>query len=82
MAKLEVESDEQPVFRVETKREFRLELVLSESIPESLFREETKRESELVLSESIPESRVELVALSLLESVLSLDPQLPPGSSV
>ena len=61
LAKLEVESDEQPVFRVETKREFRLELVLSESIPES---------------------RVELVALSLHESVLSLDPQLPPGSSV
>ena len=58
-AKLEVESTEQPV-RVETKREFR---------------------SELVLSESSPESRVELV-LSLLESVLSLEPQLPPGSSV
>ena len=60
MAKLEVESIEQPVFRVETKREFLLELALSESSPES---------------------RVELV-LSLLESVLSLEPQLPPGNSV
>ena len=59
MAKLEVESIEQPV-RVEAKREFRFELVLSESSPES---------------------RVELV-LSLLESVLSLEPQLPPGNSV
>ena len=55
----------------------KLEVESDEQIP--AFRVETKRELELVLSESIPESRVELVALSLLES---LDPQLPPGSSV